>query len=52
MKLKVELPYNPAVPLLDSYPEQAVIPECTPVFTAALLTIARSTRFSSHLVPS
>ena len=43
-KLKIELPYDPAIPLLGIYTEKAVIPKdtCTPVFTAALFTIART----------
>ncbi|XDA88671.1 hypothetical protein R6Z07F_018316 [Ovis aries] len=43
-KLKIELPYNPAIPLLGIYPEETVIPKdtCTPVFFAALFTIART----------
>ena len=43
-KLKLELPYDPAIPLLGRYPEKTVIPKdtCTPVFTAALFTVART----------
>ena len=43
-KLKIELPYNPAIPLLGIYPEKTIIQKdtCTPMFTAALFTIARS----------
>ena len=43
-KLKIELPYDPAIPLLGIYPEKAIIQKesCTPVFIAALFTIARS----------
>ena len=43
-KQKVELPYDPAVPLLGIYPEKTIIQKhtCTPVFIAALFTIARS----------
>ena len=43
-KLKVELPYDPAIPLLGIYPEITIIQKdtCTPMFTAALFTIARS----------
>ena len=43
-KLKIELPYDPAIPLLGIYPEKTVIQKdtCTPVFIAALFTIARS----------
>ena len=43
-KLKIELPYDPAIPLLCIYPEKTIIQKgtCTPMFTAALFTIARS----------
>ena len=43
-KLKIELPYDPAIPLLGIYPEKTIIQKdtCTPIFTAALFTIARS----------
>ena len=43
-KLKIELPYDPAIPLLGIYAEKTVIQidTCTPMFTAALFTIARS----------
>ena len=43
-KLKIELPYEPAVPLLAIYPEKTVIQKdtCTPIFIAALFTIATS----------
>ena len=43
-KLKIELPYDPAIPLLGIYPEKAIIQKdtCTLVFIAALFTIARS----------
>ena len=42
-KLKIELPYDPAIPLLDIYPEKNMVQKdtCTPVFTAVLFTIAR-----------
>ena len=42
-KLKVELPYDPANPLLGIYPEKTIIQKdtCTPMFTAALFTITR-----------
>ena len=42
--LKIELPYDPAISLLGTYPEKTIIQKdtCTPVFTAALFTIARS----------
>ena len=43
-KLKIELPYDPAIPVLGIYPDKAVIQKdtCTPMFIAALFTIARS----------
>ena len=43
-KVKVELPCKPAIPLLGMYPEKTIIQKesCTPVFTAALFTIART----------
>ena len=43
-KLKIELPYDPAIPLLDIYLEKTVIRKdtCTPMFLAALFTIART----------
>ena len=43
-KLKIELPYDPATPLLGIYPEKTIIQieTCTTVFIAALFTIARA----------
>ena len=43
-KLKIELPYDPAIPLLGIYPEKTIIEKdtCIPMFIAALFTIARS----------
>ena len=43
-KLKVELPYGPAIPLLGIDPEKTIIRKDTrtPVFTAALFTIAKT----------
>ena len=44
-KLKIELPYDPAIPLLGIYAEKTIRTQkdtCTPMFTAALFTIARS----------
>ena len=43
-KLKIELPYDPAIQLLGIYPDKTVIRKdtCTPMFTAALFTIAKS----------
>ena len=41
-KLKIELPYDPTIPLLCIYPEKTIIKKDTgtPMFTAALFTIA------------
>ena len=38
-KVKMESPYDPAIPLLGIYPEESLIRKdtCIPVFTAALL---------------
>ena len=43
-KLKIELPYHPAIPLLGIYPEKTTIQKesCTKMFIAALFTIART----------
>ena len=43
-KLKIELPYDPAILLLSIYPEKRIIQKdtCTPMFIAALFTIART----------
>ena len=43
-KLKIELPYDPAISLLGIYPEKAIIQKdtCTPTFVAALFTVART----------
>ena len=43
-KLKTELPYNPAIPLLGIYPEKTIIQKesCATTFIAALFTIART----------
>ena len=43
-KLKIELPHDPAIPLLCIYLEKTIIRKdtCTPMFTAALFTIART----------
>ena len=41
---KIELPYNPATSLLGLYLDKAIIQKdtCTPKFTAALFTIAKT----------
>ena len=43
-KLKIELPYDPAIPLLDTCPEKTIIQKesCTTMFIAALFTVART----------
>ena len=43
-KLKIELPYDPVIPLLGIYPEKSILQKdlCTTVFIAALLTITRT----------
>ena len=43
-KLKIELPYDPAILLLGIYPEKTIIQKdtCTPMFIAALFTIDRT----------
>ena len=43
-KLKIELPYDRAIPLLGIYPDKTIIQKdtCTPMFTAALFTIAET----------
>ena len=43
-KLKLELIYDPAIPLLGIYPDKTIIQKdtCTPMFIAPLITIART----------
>ena len=43
-KLKTELPYDLAIPLLGIYPDKPIIQKdtCTLMFTAALFTIAKT----------
>ena len=43
-KLKIKLPYDPAIPLLGIYPEKNMVQKntCTPMFIAALFTIAKT----------
>ena len=43
-KLKIELPYDPAIPFLGIYPEKILIQKdtCTPMFIAALFTLAKT----------
>ena len=44
IKLKIELPYDPAIPLLGIYPEKIIIQKetCTTIFIATLFTITRT----------
>ena len=41
---KTELPYDPAVLLLNSHPDKTTVPKGTgtPMFTAALFTVAKT----------
>ena len=43
-KLKIDLPYAPAIPLLSMYQEKTIIRKdtCTPIFIAALFAIAKT----------
>ena len=43
-KLKIELPYDPAIPVLGIHPEKTIIQKdtCTPMFTAGLFKITRT----------
>ena len=43
-KLKIELPYDSAIPLLGIYPDKTIIQKdtCTPMFIAALFTIVKT----------
>ena len=42
--LKIELPYDPEIPLLGIYPDKTIIQKdkCTPMLVAALFTIAKT----------
>ena len=43
-ELTIELPYDPAIPLLGIFPEKTIIQKdtCTLMFIAALFTIAKT----------
>ena len=43
-KLKIDLPYDPAIPVLGIYPEKNMVHKdaCSPVFIAALYTVAKT----------
>ena len=49
-KLKTELPYDPAIPLQGIYPDKTIIQKdtCTPMFIAAVLTIAKTWKQSKR----
>ena len=49
-KLKIELPYDPTIPLLGIYLEKKMIQKntCTQMFTAALFTIAKTWKQTKH----
>jgi len=49
-KLKTELPYNPAIPLLGIYPEKTIIQKdtSTQMFTEAMLTKAKTWKQPKH----
>jgi len=51
-KLKIELPHDPVIPLLGIYPKEKKTQTqkdiCTPMFTAALSTIAKTTEEASE----
>ena len=46
----MELPYDPAIPLLGIQPDKTFIEKdtCTPMFTAALFTIAKTWKQSKY----
>ena len=43
-RLKIELPYDSAIPVLGIYLDKTIIGKdtCTPVFTAVLFTVAKT----------
>ena len=43
-QLYIEIPYDPAIPLLGIYPDKTIIKRdrCTPMFTGALFAIAKT----------
>ena len=51
-KLEIELPYDPAIPLVDIHKEETRIEinTCTPMFIAALFIIPRA--WKQHRYPS
>ena len=53
-KLKIELPYDPAIPLLGIYPEKTIIQKesCTTMFIAALFTTAKTWKHVKNEIDS
>ena len=51
-KLEIELPYDPAIPLLGMHTKETRIERdmCTPVFITALFTIARTWKQPRYLL--
>ena len=49
-QLKIELPYDPTIPLLGIYPDKSIIQKdtWTPMFIAALFTIAKTWKQPKH----
>ena len=52
-KLKIELPYDTAIPLLGIYPEKDMVRKdtCTPMFIAALFTIPKKPNWKQPQCP-
>ena len=48
-KLKIELPFDPAILLQGIYPDKTIIRKdtCTPVFIATLVRTAKTPKFTS-----
>ena len=51
-KVEIKLPYDPAIPILGTYPETTIIQKdpSIPIFFAALLTIAKTWKQSRCLL--
>ena len=49
-KVKIELPYYPAISVLGIYLDKIIIPKdmCTPVFIATLFRIAKTWKHHKH----
>ena len=51
-KLKLEIPYDPVIPLLGIYPKKTKTliqkDTCTPIFTVALFTTAKTWKQLKH----